>query len=451
MEAQQQTFLQRNSIMIKAVIVGFLILALLIPAALIQDLVRERQQRQEEVIAEVSSKWAYGQKITGPFLLVPYTVTEKNDKGQTYNVKYNAYFLPEELNINGQLFPEVRKRSIYSVVLYKTDLKINGKFAPLNFSKLGIDPATINWNEIKFCMGLSDNRGIAEQLQLNFNNTAVDMNPDLPANSITKNGVNALTPLTEVSSAVDVPFTLNLKLNGSERLYFTPVGKQTKVNLVSDFKNASFIGNYLPVEPPNSEKGFNAKWNVLHFTRSIPQSWTNDTVDIDTSAFGVELLQGVDSYAKTMRSVKYALLFIALTLCLFFFIEILQKRKVHPLQYVLVGFALCIFYTLLLSISEYKGFGMAYIIAAASTVLLITFYIKSVFKKWTVASVFFFFLSALYAMIYILIQLQDGSLLFGSIGLFVLLAVVMYYSGKIDWYGTKNEIENSDKTTSPIN
>ena len=439
METQQtQSFWQRNSIMIKAVIVGFLILVLLIPAALIQDLVRERQQRQEEVIAEVSSKWANGQKITGPFLVVPYTLTEKNDKGQFYSVKYNAYFLPEELNINGQLFPEPRNRSIYQVILYKTDMKLTGKFSPLNFSTLGIDPATVNWNEIKFCMGLSDNRGIAEQLQLKFNNTAVDMNPDLPANSITKNGVNALTPLTNETAASELSFALNLKLNGSERLYFTPVGKQTKVNLVSSFKNASFIGNFLPGGKPNSDSGFNAKWNVSHFTRSIPQSWTNETVDIDSSAFGVELLQGVDSYAKTMRSVKYALLFISLTLCLFFFIEILQKKKVHPLQYVLVGFALCIFYTLLLSISEYKGFVVAYVIAAASTVLLITAYIKSVFKKWSVATIFFAFLSALYTMIYVLIQLQDGSLLFGSIGLFVLLAAVMYFSGKIDWYGTKN-------------
>ncbi len=437
----QQTFWQRNSIMIKAMIVGFLILVLLIPTAFIHDLVREREQRQEEVIAEVSSKWANGQKLTGPFLLVPYTLTEKNDKGQPYTVKYNAYFLPEKLNINGQLIAQPRRRSIYQVILYRTDMKVSGTFTSLNFSALGIDPATIQWNEVRFCMGLSDNRGITEQLQLHFNNSKIEMNPDLPANSITKNGVSAILPALNTING-DVSFELSLKLNGSRSLYFTPVGKQTNVRLTSAFKNTSFTGNYLPGKDPFIENGFDAQWNISHFTRSIPQSWTNETVDIDTAAFGLELLQGVDTYAKTMRSVKYALLFIALTLCLFFFIEVLQKRKVHPLQYVLVGFALCIFYTLLLSISEYKGFTTAYIIAAAATVLLITFYIQSVFKKWSVALVFFLFLSALYSMIYVLIQLQDGSLLFGSIGLFVLLAAVMYYSGKIDWYGTKAEISN---------
>lgn len=431
----QQTFWQRNSIMIKAIIVGFLILVLLIPTAFIHDLVREREQRQEQVIDEVSAKWANGQKITGPFLLVPYTLTEKNDKGQSYTVKYNAYFLPEKLNINGQLITEERRRSIYQVILYKTDMKLTGSFSPLNFSALSIDPSTVLWNEVRFCMGLSDNRGITEQLQLHFNNNKIEMNPDLPTNSITKNGVSAVLPALNTTNG-DLSFELSLKLNGSRSLYFTPVGKQTNVRLTSAFKNASFTGNYLPGKDPLTGTGFDAKWSISHFTRSFPQSWTNETVDIDTAAFGLELLQGVDSYAKTMRSVKYALLFIALTLCLFFFIEVLQKRKVHPLQYVLVGFALCLFYTLLLSISEYKGFVLAYVIAATATVLLITFYIQSVFKKWSVALVFFVFLSALYAMIYVLIQLQDGSLLFGSIGLFVLLAAVMYYSGKIDWYGT---------------
>lgn len=166
-------------------------------------------------------------------------------------------------------------------------------------------------------------------------------------------------------------------------------------------------------------------------------------MEINESAFGVELLQGVDSYSKTIRSVKYALLFIALTFCLFFFIEVLQKRNVHPLQYVLVGFALCIFYTLLLSISEYTGFTIAYVTASAATVGLISLYIHSVFNKWSIALVFFLFLAALYGMIYILIQLQDGALLFGSIGLFVVLALVMYYSRKIDWSGNRKQLNNS--------
>lgn len=269
------------------------------------------------------------------------------------------------------------------------------------------------------------------------------MDPDLPANGIASTGVTAIVPQTLLNANKGCTFSIRLKLNGSERLYFTPVGKQTQVELKSSYTNASFAGNYLPVTPPNSTTGFNAKWSISHFTRSFPQSWNDEKTGIDEAAFGVELLQGVDSYAKTMRSVKYALLFISLTFCLFFFIEVLQKRTVHALQYVLVGFALSIFYTLLLSVSEYLGFTVAYLIAAAATVILITAYIKSVFDKWSVAVVFAVFLSVLYGMIYVLIQLQDGSLLFGSIGLFVILALVMYYSRKIDWYGNKKQLTES--------
>lgn len=438
METQQtQTFWQRNSIMIKSMIVGFLIIVLLIPAALIQDLVRERQERQEQVIAEVSSKWANGQKITGPFLVVPYVTTQTDEKGKTYSVKHNAYFLPEQLSINGKLEPEIRKRSIYKVVLYKSDLQISGHFAPLNFTALGIDPSTVQWNDVHFCVGLSDNRGIAEQLQLNFRDQSVEMNPDLPVNAVTTTGANALLSQSSLAEAGNHSFNLKLKLNGSERLFFTPVGKQTQVQLQSTYNNASFTGNFLPRNSANNEKGFNAQWNISHFTRNIPQSWKDDKADIDSSAFGVELLQGIDSYSKTMRTVKYSLLFVALTFCLFFFIEVLQKRNVHPLQYVLVGFALCVFYTLLLSISEYTGFVMAYIIASLATIGLITAYIQSVFGKMGITAVFFAFLAALYGMIYVLIQLQDGSLLYGSIGLFVILALVMYFSRKIDWYGAR--------------
>jgi inner membrane protein len=145
-----------------------------------------------------------------------------------------------------------------------------------------------------------------------------------------------------------------------------------------------------------------------------------------------------------MRTVKYALLFIALTFCLFFFIEILKKRSVHPLQYILVGLALCIFYTLLLSVSEYTGFNIAYVIASVATIGLITAYTYSIFKQAGVAIALTSFLSALYGFIYILIQLQDGALLFGSIGLFILLAIVMFYSRRIDWYGdTKKSANNS--------
>lgn len=431
-----QTFWQRYGIFIKSIVVGFLIVILLIPAAFIQELVRERQERQKEVIQEVSSKWASAQTISGPFLIIPYNETQKDEKGKTVIVKRTIHYLPEQLNIDGKLLPEIRHRSIFKIVLYKSELTMKGKFLPVSFSSLGVDPATVLWNEVRICFGITDNRGIAEQLQMNWNSEPTVMDPGLPANTIAASGVSALLKNGLLLKDTEQSFLLQLKLNGSERLYFTPLGKQTTVQLQSEWKDPAFDGNFLPVQSVIDQNGFKASWNILHFTRAIPQQWNEGKPDIAVNAFGVQLLQGVDSYSKTMRTVKYAILFIALTFCLYFFIEILKKRSVHPLQYVLVGLALCIFYTLLLSISEYIDFNFSYFIASAATIGLITLYTYSIFKNISIAAAFFSFLAALYGFIYILIQLQDGALLFGSIGLFVLLATVMFYSRKIDWYGS---------------
>lgn len=443
------SFWQRNAVLIKAIVVGFLILVLLIPNAFITDLVRERQQRQTEVIAEVSSKWASAQTITGPFLLVPYKEFVTTDKGKTQTVRKLAYFLPEQLKVNGTLYPEIRHRSIFQIVLYKSDMQLSGTFLKPDVTALGIAPENVLWNEVRFCIGLTDNRGIAEQLKLQINQSAADMNAGVPENMLATSGVNALVPDFSQAGTNQANFSLQLKLKGSERLFFTPVARETDVQLAASFPNPSFDGKFLPVASTLTDTGFKANWHVLHFTRDVPQSWTGQQVELVKHEFGVQLLQGVDSYSKTMRSVKYALLFISLTFFLFFFIELLKKTSVHPLQYILVGFALSIFYTLLLSIGEYTGFNYAYLIATVATVGLITFYTKSVFGQWPVAIALFVFLTALYSFIYILIQLQDGALLFGSIGLFVLLAIVMYYSRKVDWYGTKRETETD--TTSVQN
>lgn len=438
MDTQQtQTFWQRYSIFIKSILVGFLILVLLIPTAFIHELVAERQQRQQEVINEVSSKWAAAQTVTGPFLIIPYNETQRDDKGKVFFIKKNIHYLPEQLNIDGQLIPEIRHRSIFKIILYKSDLVLTGKFIPLHLAALGVDSSSVQWNEIKVCFGITDNRGIAEQLQLNWNGTSVEMNPGVPLNTITTTGVSAVLNDAALLKDKEQTFSLHIKLNGSAQLHFTPVGKQTTVQLQSAWQDPAFGGKFLPAKSDVSKNGFKANWNILHFTRDIPQAWIEEKPEITDNAFGVELLQGIDSYSKTMRTVKYAVLFIALTFCLYFFIETLKKRSVHPLQYILVGIALCIFYTLLLSISEYIQFNIAYLIASVATIGLITLYTQSIFKNWGIAGAFCVFLSSLYGFIYILIQLQDGALLFGSIGLFILLAVLMYYSKKIDWYGSE--------------
>ena len=177
--------------------------------------------------------------------------------------------------------------------------------------------------------------------------------------------------------------------------------------------------------------------------RSVPQVWKNNFYDLSASVLGADLLITVDSYDKTERSVKYALLCIILTFASFFLVETIYKRPMHFIQYGLAGLALVLFYTLLLSISEYLQFPVAYLVASSATVLLLSWYTQSIFKKAKTVIIFALLLSALYLFIYVLIQMEDNALLFGSIGLFVLLAVAMYLSRKIDWYGIGRKTDAS--------
>jgi inner membrane protein len=189
----------------------------------------------------------------------------------------------------------------------------------------------------------------------------------------------------------------------------------------------------LPEKRVVNESGFNSEWKILHLNRNFPQQWNAD-ISLKSATFGVDLITPNDSYQKSDRSIKYAILIIALTFMAFFFIEILNQKKVHPFQYILIGLALCIFYTLLISISEFVSFNAAYWIATTMTMILVFLYSRSIFQNFKLASIVSSVMLILYGFIFTIIQLEDSALLIGSVGLFSILAVVMYISRRIDWY-----------------
>jgi inner membrane protein len=222
------------------------------------------------------------------------------------------------------------------------------------------------------------------------------------------------------------------------------VGKQTDIELNSDWPDPSFEGSFLPNIRNINEAGFSANWKVLNLNRSYPQQWIGNKYSIDESSFGVKLLLPVDHYQKSLRSVKYAIMFIALTFLIFFFTEILNKKRIHPIQYLLVGLGLSIFYTLLVSLSEQISFNLAYLIASLSIIFLITAYSYSMLKNIKLTAIVAFVLIVLYVFLFTVIQLQDYSLLLGSVGLFLALATVMYLSRKVDWYSNITNNDNLD-------
>lgn len=434
----QKNFIQRTTqtVSFKLVVIAILALLLLIPAGMVKSLVRERQRRNLEVVKELTDVLGKDQTVTGPVISVPYRTYFKDEKGNEKERWHYKHFLPEKLKITGKVNPEIRYRGIYEVIAYSTKLQMEGNFNQLTFKDKFVSPEDIFWEDAVIIMGISDMRGIEENIHLDWNGETYKFKPGLPTKDLIKRGVN--TPVV-IQGDSSYSFSMKLHMSGSETLQFIPVGSQTVVNLSSDWETPSFSGNYLPDDRKVTKEGFQAEWQILELNRTYPQSWSDREYSVEESAFGVDLLFPVDIYQKNMRSVKYALLFIALTFVVFFFAEYLNKKRIHPIHYLLVGSGIVIFYSLLLSLSEHLSFPLSYAISAVAIIAMITSFLHGLLKNkkatLTVASI----LTLLYVFLYIILRSFDYSLLLGNIGLFIILASIMYFSRKIDWNKNREE------------
>ena len=428
-----------NSVTLKAIIIGVLMIIMMIPVGLIVNLVEEREQASKSVTDEISSKWGYSQTITGPIIAVPYKYNIM-DNNILKEVNDYAYFLPEDLNIEANVTPEIRYRGIYKVVVYQSDIKASGRFNHPDFSKLNRTAISIDWENAFAFVGISDVRGIKSDIVFNWNEIRKDATPRIGGSNLVKSGVTVKIPFSTVyDKDAGYTFDFNLTLNGTSGLYFIPAGKTTKASLASSWTSPSFDGAFLPDQRNVTPEGFTAQWNVYDFNRNFPQIWTDNEYTISSSEFGVNLLLPVDHYQKIMRSAKYAIMFIALTFMVFFLVEIISRKKIHPLQYLLVSIGLILFYSLLLAFSEQMNFNLSYLLSASAIVILITAYSHSIFKNIKKTALMGIFLVVLYIFLYTVLQLEDMALMIGSIGLFIALAIVMYVSRKIDWYSQNDD------------
>ncbi len=425
------------------VIIAFL---LLIPTGMITRLIHEREYVQQNAIKEVSSKWGEAQTISGPFISIPYYKYIKQsdntaDNNKIVKVKDYIHILPAQLKLNGKMQPTLKNRGIYNIVVYNANVEVSGYFDPINLSELDIPLENIRLSDAVLTTGITDLRGVKEQVQLNWNDSSTLFNPGVVSNDVVKSGINAQIAIQNADSN-QYKFSFDLSLKGSEFLYFTPVGKNTELAFQSPWQHPKFNGAFLPDTSNTSASGFNANWKILHLNRNYPQMWVGPQYEIGSSAFGIDLYVPVDNYQKSFRASKYAVLFIAFTFITFFFIEVLNKVFIHPVQYILVGIALVVFYTLLLSFSEHMAFNLAFLISALATLLLVAGYVRAILGNAKFTLLISGILLLMYSFIFVIIQLQDFALLFGSIGVFIILAIVMYVSRKIDWYNLNPEANN---------
>lgn len=446
----------RNSVLLKLFLIGVLMILLLVPLVMVRQLIRERQARRTSAVFEVSSTWGASQRLGGPVLTVPYLQRGKDDKGKIIVWTALAHFLPETLAIEGRVAPERRARGIFEVVVYRADLHWKGTFTRPSFEGWRIAPDDVLWEDAYLTVGVPDMRGIRSGVALVWGNRQLQLEPGGAQPGLWDSGLRVDLPEFAPAKGETVAFAFDLGLNGSESLRFLPMGKQTRVTLKSSWPDPSFTGAFLPEQRTVTGTGFEALWNVAYFGRGYPQRWRADEAEqvaashlVNDSSFGVDLLLPVDAYLKTERSVKYGVLFLLLTFLTFFLYEVFNPFNLHPLQYLLVGSALCLFYLLLLSVSEHVPFGLSYGIAAAATVLLIGGYSAAILRGRLRALLMTGVLGGLYGYLYILLQAEDYALLLGSIGLFLILAVVMFVTRKIDWYGPRRGGEVTAAVTNP--
>jgi len=416
--------MQRGGVTLKIVVIGIVAVACFVASLMVLGLVSERQTRHEEVQNEISQTWSAPQTVIGPMLVF----TKPPLKDTTTPVE--QYVLPSSLKIESEIAPDLRSRGIFDTVVYTQKLKVSGTFATTDArgAPLRSTPTLV--------LALSDTRSIEKQVSLNWNGTVVPFEPGLNTGVVDSAGIHATVPY--LASAKEYPFSFELTIKGTKKALFVPVGKETEVTVTSPWKTPEFTGAFLPSERTVDANGFSATWHVSSFGRNYPQTWEGSNIvpasALTDSAFGVNFFEGVDLYTQLDRSVKYAILFIVITFTVFFLFEVLQKLRVHPVQYLLIGAALALFYLLLLSFAEQIGFLRAYALSTGMITLLITSYSASVLKQKARALFVGVTLLALYTYLYFVLKLEDYALLFGALLLFVLLASVMFLTRKVDWF-----------------
>ena len=431
----------------RVVVLGILVLVMLIPLAMIGDTVTERSERRYQVESEIAGLWGSNQTIGGPVLAVPYvTRSESTSPGGTISqseVHHLVYFLPEALEIHADVKAALRYRSIYETLVYGADVTVSGRFAAPAFADWGVPPSDVLWSEATLSVGLTDLRGI-RSLGFTLDDQPVGFTPGLSKTQLFLSGLQARLPKAGADFAGrGHSFRLRLAVNGTGALEFLPLGSETKLTVAADWPHPSFTGAALPAERSIGKDGFSASWATSYLARSYPPSWRAEDLsfaDQPDGRIGVALVLPGDSYQQTDRIVKYGVLVIGLIFSTIFVAGLLKTTRAHLVQYLLVGSSICIFYMLVLSLSEHIRFVAAYAIASGADIATVALYVWRTVARFTgyvVAAV----LGLIHGWMYLLLQMEDYVLVAGSLGLFAALATVMYVTRNVDWFRIGQPVE----------
>lgn len=434
---KKMSFMDRigKSVSLKAFLIFIISLFLLIPSSQVGSLVYERQGLSKSVEREIGQRIAKAQTISGPVLSVPCLYESKPDKnGRKSTYTKFLHILPDVLNVTSDLKTFVKKRGIYDAKYYDGDFALTASF-PAEISK----PAgalRILWDDAKINIGVTDQRGIKE-LDLKVDGSPLEITSGVSNSEVMNSGFSCFFPKKAKATEGTYELELDLRLLGTSSIQFIPAGKESNFSLKSDWPHPSYFGEFLPEDSGDSIS--TKEWSILELNRTFPQQWTGNIHSnaFNSAAFGLKLVDGVDRYQKVHRLVRYAMLVIGLTFLVFFIVEILKGYKVHPFQYILIGVALVIFFTLLIGLVEHIPFNLSFWISSLSVTLLVSLYAWNLFGRLRDATIIFALLASIYLFMFVTVQMEDYALLMGAVGLFLIITITMYATRKIDWYNIK--------------
>ncbi len=451
----------RQSISLKILFIVLLSLLLLIPDMIIYSLNDERADRQKETTQEISKSWSGPQLLSGPIISIPYITKNNRNKD---SIGGTIRLLPATLNACADIKSQTLSRSIYETTVYNADVTLNGEFDMHALKATGIPVDRMLFSKAYVTVGIGDLKGVETINPIKIGQTEYTLNgtsdEDVYVN-VTFNNNTDYTKFSQTEYEVEVvdiddytsstsgcmqasisidstasaaiPYSITMHIRGSQSLGVTPIGAESKISMAGICKSPSFAGMVIPTERSIEADSFSAKWIVNSINRDYPQSFIGDKpYKISRSAVVTNMLVPVDRYQKTSRAMKYAIIVVLLTFISVLFAEIIVKHPINMFQYLLIGLALILFYSLLLSLSEHMQFGLSYLIAAIMTIGLISIYMLGVVQSRRVSITIGIVLSIIYTFIYVLLCLETYALLTGSIGLFIALATIMYASLKIN-------------------
>jgi inner membrane protein len=466
----------KNTFCFKLATIFALIIALMIPRSFLSDIISERLGWRQQAYNSIGQSWPGEQTLAGPVLVVPYKLTYnvkekiidvdkmtkegiKNDgikntgiiqkeiiKEVTFEDK--LYIIPKQLSVNGKVDSSMRYRGIYGIPIYNSALEIKGEF---NFKPIADliernKDAKIAWGKPHLSVLVNDQRGIAAPPVLKWGSDNITFQPGTGLAGA-ETGMLATVPVINLEQNQSLPFAFNMELKGMRSINFAPLSDDTVINLTSNWASPSFTGQLLPDTRDINDQGFSAKWRASSFSYNISGVMEacrkGECFRLTEKAVGFELIQPVDIYQQSERSIKYAFLFITLTFVVLILLELLKKLRIHPIQYSLVGMALLVFYLLLISLSEHISFLYAYAIGAVASTVLLTVYFGGILRSHKLGLMLGAGLSTLYTLLYVILQAEETALLMGSVLIFAVLSVLMLLTRHLDWYALTKQSEVS--------